>query len=304
MAQACLKKKKGNRNWLFITLMMAFPVAQWLVFFVYVNISTIQMSFQYLNITTFEVEYSLFNYRTFVYELFNMKAMGIAVKNSLLAMVNNIFVLLPLSILCGYFYYKKVFLAGAFKVIFFLPNIISIIVMTMVFKFMFDPSLGLIPEVMKSAGFEEIPDFFNDPKYAFPLILLYCNWVGVGYNTLILSGNINKLPKELLEVGQLEGIGMMRELWTIIVPCIWDMVSTMIVTGSMVIFTFFIQVQILTNGNADSQTLAYIINGYVAGADKKMEKGAAFGICLTIIAAPFLLLMKRLTGHFFKDIEF
>lgn len=301
-----VEKKKGlkSRDTLFIILMLAYPVLQFAVFFIYVNLNTIKMSFEYLNYSTGKIEFNGYYYRMFFYELVNMEQMKIGLKNSLFAMLNNIFVIMPLGVICGYFFYKKVPCSAIFKVIFFIPNIISIVVLSMVYKYMFDPTLGPIAEIMRNFGWEVIPDFFNDPKFAFPLILLYCNWAGIGYNTLVLSGNINKIPKELIEYGQLEGLGLLKEIWLIVVPCIWPIISTMIVTGSMAVFTFFIQVQIFTAGNADTATIAFIINGLVAGGSQNLEKAAAFGICCTLFAAPMLIGIKKLTGMIYQDVEF
>lgn len=299
-----LKKGLKSKDTLFICLMLAYPVLHFAVFFIYVNISTVKMSFEYLNYATGKIEYNMFYYKQFFYELVHMDQMRIGLKNSLFAALNNIFIMMPLGVLCGYFFFKKIPCGPVFKVIYFIPNIISIIVLSMVYKYMFDPSLGPIAHVMRTFGWEVIPDFFNDPKYAFPLILLYCNWAGVGYNVLVLSGNINKIPQELVEYGQLEGIGILKELWLIIVPCIWPIISTTIVTGSMAVFTFFIQVQIFTNGNAETATIAFIINGLVAGGSQNLEKAAAFGICCTLFAAPLLTLLKKLTDKVYNDVSF
>ena len=208
-----LKDKKRHKinqlkkqNTVFIILMLLYPVLQYAVFFIYVNINTIKMSFQFLNYSTMEVEYGFNNYRQFIYELFNMKAMGLGIRNSIFAMLNTNFILTPISFICGYLFYKKIPLAGFFKVVFFLPCVISIVVLTTVYMYMFDSTVGPIPAIMNMMGFETIPDFFNDERFAFPLILLYCNWAGIGYSTLVMSGNINKVPKELIEYGQLEGI--------------------------------------------------------------------------------------------------
>ena len=296
-------RKHKNKNTLFIILMLAYPVLQFSVFFIYVNINTVVMSFQdTINGKPGEALYNFNNYKLFIGELFTRETWWIAIKNSLLATLNNNFIMLPLSLLTGYFFYKKVLGDKVFKVIFFLPSIISIVVLSAVYMYMFNPEMGLFPLILRNLGFETIPDFFTDGKYAFGLVLLYCNWAGVGYSTLVLSGNINKIPKEIMEYGQLEGVGLMRELWTIVVPCIWPIVSTMLVTGSMTMFTFFIQVQIMTRGTGDSMTLAYRINNWVI--ESKWEQAAAAGIVLTIVAAPILILIKNFTGKFFNEVEF
>ena len=295
--------KRKNRNTLFIILMLAYPVIQFSVFFIYVNVDTVIMSFQdTVNGKPGQPLYNFNNYKIFLGELVTRESWWTAIWNSILATLNNNFIMLPLSLMTGYFFYKKVPMSGFFKVVFFLPSIISIVVLSAVYMYMFNPEIGLISNVMRKMGFEEVPDFFVDKTYAFPLVLLYCNWAGIGYSTLVLSGNINKLPKEVMEYGKLEGVGLMRELWTIVVPCIWPIIATMLVTGSMTMFNFFIQVQIMTKGGGESATLAYRINAWVL--ESKWELAAAAGMVMTIVAAPFLILLKNITGRFFNEVEF
>lgn len=297
-----LSKKAKDR--IFIISMLAWPVIQFAVFFIYVNINTVLMSFQFLDFSTGTISWNTFYYKQFFYELVTMPSMWVGIKNSIYATINSIFVLMPLGVISGYFFFKKIPWGPFFKVVFFIPNIISMIVMSTVFLYMFDTGIGPIAAIMDALGFASKPDFFNDKSMSFLLILLYCNWAGVGYGMLVMSGNINKIPKDLMEYGQLEGIGMFKEVTKIVIPCIWPIIQTQLVTGVMTVFTFFIQVQIITRGNAETQTLAYIINGLVSGQSQNLEKAAAFGLCVTLFAAPILVIVKWLTGKVYQDVEF
>lgn len=298
------KKGAANKNTLFVVCMMAYPVLQFLVFFVYVNINTIKMSFTYFDWNIGETVVGLKYYREFFYELFNMRQMKIALKNSLLVAVNGIFIAQPLGIIFGYLVFKKIPWARIFKVIFFLPSIISIVVLTMVYKYMFDPTVGPIAALMSALGAETIPDFFTDATYAFPLVLLYCNWAGIGYSVLMVGGSMNRIPEEIIEYGKLEGLGMVKELVLIVVPLVWPMISTSLVLSCTNIFTFFIQVQLITGGSGDSTTIAYIINSLVSGGSQNLEKAAAFGICCSVFAAPVILIVKNVSERFFQDVSF
>ena len=103
---------------LFIIGMLALPVLQYLVFFVYVNVSSVTMSFQVRTLTSVDV--SLGNYKRFFNEL-GLGEIGYAVRNSLLVGVNDLF-LLFVSLVLSYFFFKKLPCAGVFRVIFFLPS--------------------------------------------------------------------------------------------------------------------------------------------------------------------------------------
>lgn len=294
------KRKKMTRKQkrlLFIWGMLAIPLLQWLIFFVYVNLDSIMMSFQTMNYKTGEIEWTLNNYKRFFYEWNALPQMRNAVKNSLLAGLNNI-VLILISLVLSYFFYKKIPGRKFFRVVYFLPSIISVVIYTMVFKFMFDTNVGPINVLLQKLGMSvtELPNWFGDTKLAFPLILLYCLWVGTGYNILILGAAMENLPEDVMEYSRLEGVGRARELFQIVVPMIWPTLAVAILGSVTTIFTMFIQVDLLTEGGPGgaSQTIAYLINGLIKGANADLEWGAAMGLCFTVVAAPIIVFLKKM----------
>lgn len=289
--------KRKTKRTLFIVGMLAFPLLQWLVFFVYVNMDSIVMSFQTMNFKTGAMEWSLNNYKRFFYEWNALPQIKNAVKNSLLAGANNI-VLLLISIVLSYFFYKKMPGRNFFRVVYFLPSIISIVVYTMVYKFMFDTSVGPINILLQNLGVSatDLPAWFGDTKLAFWLVLLYCLWVGTGYNILIIGAAMENLPKDVMEYSHMEGVSRTRELFQIVIPMIWPTISVAILGSVTIVFTLFIQVELLTQGGPgqSSQTIAYLVNGLIKGANADLEWGAAMGLCFTAVAAPIVVVMKKL----------
>lgn len=298
---SALKKRKKltrkQKRLLFVWGMLALPLLQWFIFFVYVNIDSVVMSFQTMNYKTGAIEWTLNNYKRFIYEWNALPQIKNAVKNSLLAGVNNL-VLILISLVLSYFFYKKIPGRKIFRVVYFLPSIISIVIYTMVFKFMFDTSVGPVNLILQRLGMNvvDLPNWFGDPKLAFPLVLLYCLWVGTGYNILILGASMENLPEDVMDYSRLEGVGMMRELFQIVVPMIWPTLAVAILGSVTTVFTLFIQVDLLTQGGPGgaSQTIAYLVNGLIKGANADLEWGAAMGLCFTIVAAPIVVALKKL----------
>lgn len=299
-----MKAIKTRKKWtrkqkrlLFIWGMLALPLLQWLIFFVYVNIDSILMSFQTLNYKTGAMEWTLNNYKRFFYEWNALPQITNAVKNSLLAGLNNL-VLILISLVLSYFFYKKIPGRTFFRVVYFLPSIISIVIYTMVFKFMFDTSVGPVNVILQKLGMSaaDLPTWFGDTKLAFLLVLLYCLWVGTGYNILLLGAAMENLPEDVMEYSRLEGVSRTRELFQIVVPMIWPTLAVSILGSVTTVFTLFIQVDLLTQGGpgGSSQTIAYLINGLVKGANADLEWGAAMGLCFTVVAAPIIILLKKL----------
>lgn len=291
------KMSRKTKRLLFIWGMLAIPLLQWLVFFVYVNIDSVIMSFQTMNYNTGKIEWTLNNYKRFIYEWNALPQIKNAVSNSILAGINNM-VLILISLILSYFFYKKIPGRKVFRVIYFLPSIISIVIYTMVFKFMFDTNVGPINILLQKLGVAvtDLPTWFGDTKLAFPLVLIYCLWVGTGYNILILGAAMENLPEDVMEYSRLEGVGRICELFQIVVPMIWPTLAVSILGSVTTIFTLFIQVELLTEGGPgdSSQTIAYLINGLIKGANADLEWGAAMGLCFTIIATPIIILLKKL----------
>ncbi len=294
-----MKKKmtRKQKKLLFVWGMLALPLLQWLIFFVYVNIDSILMSFQTMNYTTGEIEWTLNNYKRFFYEWNALDTMKNAVWNSVLAGLNNM-VLILVSLVLSYFFYKKIPGRGFFRVVYFLPSVISIVIYTMVYKFMFDTSVGPINTILKTLGVAvtDLPKWFGDTNLAFPLVLLYCLWVGTGYNILILGAAMEGLPEDVMEYSRLEGVSRTRELFQIVVPMIWPTLAVAILGSVTIVFTLFIQVELLTEGGPGgaSQTIAFMVNSIIKGTNNDLEWGATMGLVFTIVAAPLIIALKKL----------
>ncbi len=294
-----IKKQKNPRllkRRIFIVSMLALPVLQWLVFFAYVNINSVLMSFQSVSYSTGKVTWTLKNYSRFFNELVNLPSIMRALKNSLFAGLNNLLLVL-ISLILAYFFYKKIPGRGIFRVVYFLPSIISIVVYTMVYKLIFDTNVGPINIILQNLGVEatSLPAWFGDTKLAFPLIMLYCLWVGTGYNIIIFGAAMENLPESVMEYSKFEGVSKFRELFQIVIPMTWPTLSVAVLGCITVMFSLFIQVDLLTKGGPGNSTytVAYMVNSLVSGYNSDLEWGATMGLCFTLIAAPLVIFVKR-----------
>ena len=305
------KRKPSLSRTLFIILMIAWPLVQFLVFWVYVNFDMIVMSFQKLDyISGKEVFVGLKNYEWVWDSLTDpiQPTLRNSILNSVLLFLSNNFILLPVSIFFAYIMQKKVKGSGVFRVIFFLPNIISVVVLTMSFRFMFDSTFGPINNLLKSIGLGGIipaNGWLGDKNTALPMVLIYCLWAGIGYNVVLLSGAMNRIPSEIYEAGKLDGIGMWRELVRIVVPMISGTITTLFISGVSVVFTLFLQPMLLTGGgpyNGLSGTIAlFIVQSINAG---ELYHAAATGMIFTIIGIPLIQLIKWGMEKLFPAVEY
>lgn len=298
---------------IFLCVMMAIPVAHFLVFFIYINLDTVALSFQTLDRSPSSDGGYIFvgwqNYREIFrgfaspYSVFTK-----AIRNSLLLFLLNNLVLLPLGVIFSYILHRKMPLSGAFRVIFYLPSIISMVVLTMLFSFVFDSTNGIIDPLLKKMGLGYvIPEdgWLRSESTAMKMVLLYCFWAGIGGNIPLLSGAIQRIPEELREAGKLDGVGFFGELWHIVLPLIGTTVSTLYMFGTTVIFTIFLQPKLLTGGGPDGET--YTIALYIVESIREageLTMGAAVGILCALVGTPIVVVTKRLLEKIFPAYEY
>lgn len=302
-----LKKHRNNKSdRVFIITMITIPLIHFILFTVYVNFSSIIMAFQRVDFASNKVVFAgLDNFKRFFEDFGKSDFWTRTILNSFGYFPVTALIMLPLSIIAGYFLYRKIRFHSFYKVIFFMPNIISIVVLGMVFKNMFDPSIGLVNKILTDVfkvNADKIPLWFMDKRYAMMLLYLYSIWAGIGYNVVLLFGAITRIPTDVLESARLDGIGLTGEIFKIIVPIIWPTITTMTVFCVMTVFAQFIHPMVITPGApAGTWTIAYVVVSQVKQGS--FYYAAALGIMVTIVAVPLTMGLRKLMERFFDTVE-
>lgn len=295
----------------FIILFLAYPVLNWLVFFLFVNIDSIKLAFQTYSYEKGDYVWVRFdNFSNVLKSFFSADAhpqYRYGIRNSLYIFIWNTFVILPISLLCSYYFYKKVWGENFFKVVFYLPSIIMPVALCMLFSFMFSTNYGPVNAILKAIGLGGIipqNGWFGDSKTVFPMVLLFSLWSGIGYNVIMTAGSIARIPPEIFEAGKIDGINMTKEFTQIVVPLIMPTVSTMFMMGIAVSFSYFLPSMLLTNGgpSGEGYTIAYLITNRVSSGN--LNEAAAIGWCAAIVGTPLVLLGKFVIDKFVPDVEF
>lgn len=316
MSSAALKKSgksrlsRAQKRRIFIVLMLAYPVLHFLIFWLYVNINTFVLSFQRVGADISDPETfgktvfaGWLQYKAVINNILHNEATRRMLLNSVLYLPVTLLELF-LSIIFSYFLYKKMPLSNVFRVIYFLPSIIPIVVLTFVFSFVFDSSYGLINPLLHTLGVSGVPNWFGVYPLNQVMIFVYCIWAGLGYNIILLSGAVSRIPEEVIEYGRLEGISYMRELFQVVIPLIWPTISTIIVMACTSVFTVMLQPLMLTPGDSSTNTIALTIYSGVLAGEVKYPYLSAFGLCISAVAIPVIMGIRKLVEKPFSDVEY
>lgn len=299
------KRKQNTKRNIFIALMLIYPLLHFVVFTVYINFDTIALCFQRFNIMAGKNEFvGLYWFKKFFSEMAQSYSLQRSFINSLLFIPVTNLILLPLSVLAAYFLYKKVPFSRMYRVTFFLPSIVSITIMTMCFSFMFDSTFGVVNDLLSRLGFINPPVWLGDPNTAMPMVFFYCVWVGIGFNVVLLGGAMGRIPVDLIEYGNLEGIGLTTELFRVVIPMVWPTIGTLLVTGTTSAFTIFMQPKLLTGGgpNFSSSTIGlYVVS---ATETNQYNWAATVGVIFSIVGILLVMTIKHFVDKLGNDVEY
>ena len=285
----------------FIGLMLSIGIIQFLVFWVYVNFNSILMAFQWQ--TKEGVAWGFDNFARFFREMrIPEMELALALKNTLLLFLVGTVIGLPMQLLFAYYLYKKVLWSKFFRVVFFLPSIISAAVLVALFKYIVDYD-GPVNEIISLiTGRETHIEFVVDERYSFGTILFYVFWTGFGANMVLFSGAIHRIPTDVIEYSRLDGVGMTRELLQIIVPMIWPTISTLIVFATAGLFTNQGPILLFTDGQHKTMTIGFFIFDQVRVGSYYYP--SAIGLVFTAIGFPLVMLVKWAIDKVYEDVEY
>lgn len=306
----------GKSKW-FIFSVMIFPLIQFFVFFVIVNYRSIVMALSDAN-GIFDLGAT--NWAYFVKEWNSIeRPMQISLKNTLIYFVVCNFINLPLVIIFAYFLFKKCFGHKAFRIIFFMPSIIGAVVFSTLFRFFvgniqgqMGPVLELASKIYNLFG-AELPNgalrngLLSDPSTAFATIMLSTIWTGFGMSLILISGGLSKLPDSIFEAAKIDGMGIWGQLWYIVIPLLMPTITSVFMLNMAGLFTFFAPVMLLTEGAYETSTIGWYITRFTLDRAKNggnLNYPAFVGVFVTLIAVPFVLIVRRIMVKLTPDVSY
>ena len=267
--------------------------------YLYINFSSILLSFSVENEFGEQI-YTFANFEKLFLEFTKPEsAIWLALVNTIKYFVMYTIKTL-VSFVVAYFLYKRVLGYKAFRVIFYLPCIVSPIILVGVWDSMLSTG-GVFNIIVELFGKEYANPLVN-PTTATNVILVFSFWVGFGTSLLMFVGAMNRVPEEILEAGLIDGCGMWQEFFKIMVPLTWETLSTMILLTTMSIFTATGPILYFTGGQNNTNTLSFwIFNETRNGV---YNYPSAVGLFFTIAALPIVVGCRWLMNKVNSDISY
>ena len=275
--------------------MMAWPVCQFAVFYIGVNMQSLLMAFSRVDMVNNTSEWTLDIFRNAFSDMFLTTNMLSFWKNSFFIYFAALFIGLPLGLFFSFAIYKKVPLSGTFRVLLFLPSILSVLVMATIFQIFVEE---IIPVIVNQITGNKIQGMIENETSRYGTIVFFNIWFGFGTSVLMYSNAMTGVSEEIVESAHLDGVSGFKEFFHITIPLIFPTLSTFLVTGIASIFANQMSLYAFYGGDAPSnlQTYGYYIFVKTARATGRAEYSslAAMGILMSVIAIALTMFLRRL----------
>ena len=299
------KKPINKKRVLFLLFCVTMPIINWLIFYVYTNISAIGMAF-----LDGQGNLSLDNFTRFFQEFeSDTSLLPIAFKNTFLTFA-ILFVTFPFKVLVSYFIYKKIPFSGFYRIVFFLPTIIFSVAIAMIFTKLVGTEGFIAQGIQEWLHMDYTPELLAESKFANKVILANLIWLGFPGDLIIWGGTFARIPEDVLESGKIDGVNWWTEFTKIIVPMVWPTVALQMVLLFCGIFGATGNVFLLTGGQYGTMTLsAWMYTTLYNNAGSVYTSNvynymSAVGLLITVVAIIISLSIRKLTDKVFDEVEY
>ncbi|HZG17199.1 MAG TPA: sugar ABC transporter permease, partial [Candidatus Bathyarchaeia archaeon] len=181
-----------------------------------------------------------------------------------------------------------------FRTIFFIPSVISIAVVGLLWQLLYNPDIGLVNGALKMIGQQDwVHAWLGDSKTAIYAVIAVSQWQFTGYMVMLFLIAMHKIPEDLYEASMIDGANRIQTFLKITIPQIKEMilVGTMItVIGA---FKVFDEIYVMTFGGPGRSTEVLGTMLYRA-AFRNDEMGYASTIATVIFAITFALSLLQM----------
>lgn len=269
---------------------MAF-ISPWIIgflaFTLYPMVMSLYYSFTEYHIRKPMVWVGVGNYQRLINDPLFVKALA----NTVYMVVFGLCFTLLISFFCAVLLNLKVKGQSIYRVIYFLPSIVPTVASSILFLWILNPNTGILNALLKNLGIHG-PDWFNDPSWSKPALILLGLW-GMGQSIMIYLSGLQDVPVQLLEAAELDGASWWQRLRHITFPLISPVTLFLMIMGVIGMFQYFAQAYVFASGTSQTgsallgkplnSTLFYSVYLYYIGF-QKWEMGYASALAWVLFA--------------------
>jgi ABC-type sugar transport system permease subunit len=194
---------------------------------------------------------------------------------------------------------------GFVRVVLFLPCVIPLVALSLIWNFIYSPSFGLVTGFLKAIGATELAKTaWMGPDLIRVSVLIALVWIYSGFYTIIFMAGVDRIPIELFEAAKIEGANRWQVFFRIVVPMMWDIIVIALVfwvIDAMGQFDFIFMIS-GGQGLVPTEIWTLPLNIYYKAfgsrlASYQLGQASAMAITLVVVIILFIVTIRRLLSR-------
>jgi multiple sugar transport system permease protein len=185
-----------------------------------------------------------------------------------------------------------------FRTIYFLPVVTSMVVISLLWKFLYSPDSGLVNEFLGQMSLGAIApvDWLGDPATALPAVMVMSMWQAVGFHMVIWLAGLQTIPSHLYEAASLDGAGRWNQFRFVTWPGLRNTSVFILITITIAAFGLFTQIDVMTRGGPLDATTTVIYQAVQRGFEQQdIAYGSAISVVFFVMVLAVALIQRYLT---------
>lgn len=185
-----------------------------------------------------------------------------------------------------------------FRTIYFMPVVVSMVVVSMLWRFIYDGQNGLLNSVLAFVTFGAFQpvDWLGNPQTALFSLIVMSVWQGVGFHMVIWLSGLQTIPSVLYEAADIDGAGTWQKFRYVTVPGLRNTGVLILIVITMQAFSLYTQVQVMTRGGPVDSTQSIVYQAVIRGFEQQnIAGGSALSVILFVIVLIISLIQRYLT---------
>lgn len=180
-----------------------------------------------------------------------------------------------------------------FKVAFFAPVVMSLVVISILWLYLLNPNSGLLNAILNKVGIASQP-FLTSPKQAMYAIVFVSAWQGAGYQILLFLGGMQNIPQDVYEAAELDGFSKWAQFRYITMPLLKPTALFVLLTTLISAFKLIVQPMVMTQGGPLNSTITMVYYIYQQGfTDRLVGYSSSIALVFTTLIGMISLVQRR-----------
>jgi multiple sugar transport system permease protein len=184
-----------------------------------------------------------------------------------------------------------------FRAIYFSPVVMSMVVVSILWVFLFDKDVGLFNKLLSIVTFGSVAhvDWLGNPATAMPAIVIMSAWQGAGFQMLIFLAGLQGIPQELYDAARIDGASALQRFWHVTIPGLRQTIIFVVTVTTIAALGLFTQIDVMTQGGPENATTTVMYHAIQRGVrEGDIAYGSTVAVVYFMLIAGLILIQQVL----------